>query len=752
MKRTVQPNNRVSKAGGQGPLADASALWQMGEVGDALGQTGLRAVGDAAIGVPLQGAELEASLRRGGDGKVARLEGGHLVAGGDARKPPALVGREATLCVRLRCPSGHWDGPILGRQHPEEANCDILYVGQVNHRQTNYQASHRLVDGTTIEFLWRTEPLHRRVLPEFIDTPWYAHLYKTVGDDFLNGVLRVGAPVELLGADRWHDVIVRFRNANLELFVDGVLVDEEWPHGALHGFYGPFLFGASYRGGELRTGFRGLIDHVAMWQRALNDDEISVLSGGRDEIAHRQEEILGPERGTLQYWLPRGHNTFVGDTMPFYHDGRFHLYYLYDRRRHMSKWGMGAHQFAHVSSQDLVHWRHHPMALSINEQWECSLGTGCHVYRDGILHQYYIHHGKRCYFKDSPYLREAILLSTSGDGLHFQKDPRPVVSIDYREFGDVNPDVIPYASGNGYWLSLSGWKIFSSPDLRVWDATSLLRSPEDIPRGICCSIFRWNGWHYYMWDNGEYRFSRDPIAPGWRWSQPDHPSTQEGLGVPKVAAFTGNRFLLVGFLGGNGYAGEVVFRELVQLEDGRLGTRFPPEMIPSSGAVLSRPFTVLSGQVESQGDSIHISAPHGVGMIMMEGVPADIRMTLRVEPGESTASFGICVRGQGNYEKGCELRFEPSRSRVQYDTPASGRLSFEAAGKYGTDFSIEGVHDLDLPFTLELVVKDDLVDACIDNRRTIISRRVDRPEGDRLFLFCQGGHVTFHAVEIRPLT
>jgi len=48
----------------------------------------------------------------------------------------------------------------------------------------------------------------------------------------------------------------------------------------------------------------------------------------------------------IQNWSPEGLNTGVGDVMPFSHDGTFHLFYLFDRRGHESKWGLGAHQWA----------------------------------------------------------------------------------------------------------------------------------------------------------------------------------------------------------------------------------------------------------------------------------------------------------------------------------------------------------------------------------------------------------------------
>jgi hypothetical protein len=41
--------------------------------------------------------------------------------------------------------------------------------------------------------------------------------------------------------------------------------------------------------------------------------------------------------------------------------------------------------------------------------------------------------------------------------------------------------------------------------------------------------------------------------------------------------------------------------------------------------------------------------------------------------------------------------------------------------------------------------------ACIDNRRTIVSRRPDRPQGDRLFFFAHGGDVSFEDVTVAPL-
>ena len=59
--------------------------------------------------------------------------------------------------------------------------------------------------------------------------------------------------------------------------------------------------------------------------------------------------------------------------MPFSDGDTFHLFYLKDRHQHKAKWGKGAHQFAHISTRDMVHWKQHPVAVEITHQWEGSI-------------------------------------------------------------------------------------------------------------------------------------------------------------------------------------------------------------------------------------------------------------------------------------------------------------------------------------------------------------------------------------------
>ncbi len=113
--------------------------------GDRGGPIAIR--GDVKLGVELTGSEREASLRRGGDGRVARFNGGYLRVGSTGDGRMALHGKEMTLCVRLQDPHGDGNAFLFGKDESTDSYANVLY------RQNGY-----------LRYLWQTEPLARRVL------------------------------------------------------------------------------------------------------------------------------------------------------------------------------------------------------------------------------------------------------------------------------------------------------------------------------------------------------------------------------------------------------------------------------------------------------------------------------------------------------------------------------------------------------------------------------------------------------------
>lgn len=94
---------------------------------------------------------------------------------------------------------------------------------------------------------------------------------------------------------------------------------------------------------------------------------------------YREQLMADPYRPGYHFAVPDD-NGLPGDPNGcFYADGRHHLMYLYRREGGYFHWG-------HVSSHDLVHWRHHPDALVKGLRDEGCFSGGAFVDEDGTAY------------------------------------------------------------------------------------------------------------------------------------------------------------------------------------------------------------------------------------------------------------------------------------------------------------------------------------------------------------------------------
>ncbi|MDF2685702.1 MAG: hypothetical protein K0S55_883, partial [Clostridia bacterium] len=163
-------------------------------------------------------------------------------------------------------------------------------------------------------------------------------------------------PIELKGKIKQNSknsiIIVNTLN-RIALYINNELHDEDWPLGTVD--------------------FKDCIYTECKGKAEFNND----LS--KEPVKSSEIKYLY----NINNWKPEGINTGAGDCMPFSHNGIYHIFYLFDRRSHGSKWGFGAHQWAHISTSDLNKWTVHPMAISIDEQYEASICTGSVFYNEG---------------------------------------------------------------------------------------------------------------------------------------------------------------------------------------------------------------------------------------------------------------------------------------------------------------------------------------------------------------------------------
>ena len=96
----------------------------------------------------------------------------------------------------------------------------------------------------------------------------------------------------------------------------------------------------------------------------------------------RERLLADPYRPGYHFCTPEDMGMPGDPNGAFYHNGRYHLMYLYNRNGSGFCWG-------HISSQDLVHWRHHPDAIGPGGGDEGCFSGGGFVDEDGTAYLSY---------------------------------------------------------------------------------------------------------------------------------------------------------------------------------------------------------------------------------------------------------------------------------------------------------------------------------------------------------------------------
>lgn len=382
--------------------------------------------------------------------------------------------------------------------------------------------------------------------------------------------MTIGAPVALLDSSMdMHDVIVQFTGVEFSLYVDGMLYDNDFPIG--------YPVAQSLRS-NLGTG----IDDAAMFIPAL------------DVTRNNNPTYASP-----QYWTPPFFNAWVGDVVSCWHNGRYHIFYLFDRRGHKSKFGHGGHYFEHISSPDLIEWTEHEASLPVEHQWEC-FGTGTPIERDGKLYLNFGFHTTRMYDDSKttlPVMRQAF------DSLGH------TVSLNY----DTISDRVP--AGASFAISSDGGETFTKSHVlsHLCENPSIYADPKDNTlrmlanygaRGTWRSDSLSGGWTCINADfppGGDCTFpfivgDYDYIVGGFRgmWGKPGNDDIAafedfvaqgkdcyDGLSVPAVTRLPDGRTMMAGWVKMQPWGGALVVHEIVPNgKDGAIGSKWVDEMIP----------------------------------------------------------------------------------------------------------------------------------------------------------------------------
>jgi hypothetical protein len=609
-----------------------------------------------------------------------------------ARSPQAEFAAPANptngFTVKLKVVLRPFAGEITILDIPETLAVALRQPDPNDRARQNYPAF-KMADGAT-PVLEATLRLHSAEHPD-----WKA--------------MTIGFPLAILRKPYGeHEVVLNFTGARWTIYADGELLDNDFPFG-----YPEWPARASWK-----------IDGQFVKSSELYLPAIP--PAGKAARVHRVAPV--------QYWTPPGHNAWVGDVAAIYHAGRYHVFYLYDRRHHQSKFGKGAHYFEHLSTADFKTWTEHEAATPLEEQWEC-IGTGTpFIFQDKLCLSYGMHttrifprekttlpaqwdylakNGRTGSFSQAatPGFPAGSTYASSADGgLSFRKSRVMFHPCE-------NPSVYTDPRGKLRLLANFGAKGMWESDTVDGGWTCL--SPDFPPGGDCTFFFRWGRFDYIIGGfTGLWSKPADAADTAYQDVVRQGLDFYDGSNVPSIAEIPGGRYLMAAWIPIHGWGGTLLIRELCQFPDGRIGSKWMKEITPATG----QPRALAARLADTA------------------TFPADRRsfmLSFNVRPGAAgKGRLAVSFLPESGGRPSCEWRIEPGTLRAQFADAAENRfadgqktLREGGAPQQVGNYAVENLAGVDKPFAVRLLVKGDdkiggsLVDAEIAGARTMITYR-----------------------------
>lgn len=462
----------------------------------------------------------------------------------------------------------------------------------------------------------------------------------------------------------------------------------------------------------------------------------------------------------------------VGDCIPYYYDGRYHVFYLRNYRD-TDSYGVGS-PWHHVSTTDGVTFRDHGEALSkgSDDEQDMAVATGS-VFTDdnGLHHIFYT--GINPYFRDDERREQAILHATSTDLDHWVKQPGSVWYADesiHERHDWRDPFVYRHPLTGRFTMLVAARTRVGEPTARgctaVLESTDLADwthvrdyAPGRYHGHECPDFFQIGDWYYLVFSEytthtvTRYVMSRDPDGP---WTAPaDNQFDNRAFYAAKSAGPSrgGPRYLF----GWNPtkvddrddgdweWGGALTVHEIVQRPDGTLSVRAPQALLDAFGsptAMVPQPAAGWTGG----GHDFEATAPDRRSSLVLGSLPdtalIEGRLTFETSGGHAGLLLGVDGTGNGGYF----LRLDP----------AGGVVQLGKVGGY-RNWYVDHFPELDRPVDLptgepvrfRVLVDRSAVVAYINDEIALSGRMYDRPRGS-YGLYVDGAQVAFAGVELRP--
>lgn len=377
---------------------------------------------------------------------------------------------------------------------------------------------------------------------------------------------------------------------------------------------------------------------------------------------------------------------YVGDVMPYYENGKFHMFFLHDARTKPS--GEGFHDIHSMETTNFSDYSYsgRQIAYGTTSEPDFGVGTGSMVKVGNTYYYYYTGHNEIASFISSN-PRESVLLAKSTDMKNWTKvsNFKITAPAGYYDYDFRDPHVFFNTEDGKYWMLVSTQTssrkavllkfTTNNPEAGNWTPEGPLyttTASENYLMMECPDIFKMGNYWYLIfsenWSDNtgtRYRIASSPNGP---WTTPAVDRLDGSyLYAAKTVADNTDRYL-VGWTarkvpenntGGKDWAGNLVAHKLVQNTDGTLAVK----PIASAQNVFSKAADLsvdqITGNVSQSGNSFNLSANTQVTFGKLQKAE-QISFTLDATSGQS----GFILSHDSKAGSGVKISLEPGQKRI----------------------------------------------------------------------------------------
>ena len=483
-------------------------------------------------------------------------------------------------------------------------------------------------------------------------------------------------------------------------------------------------------------------------------------------------EVSGLYPQPPSLWLggdqPYYSSGYTGDVMPYFDNGKFHLFFLHDAKNKPA--GEGFHDIHEFETNDLVHFDYtgRMIPYGLQNKADFAVGTGSVVKVGSEYYFYYTgHNGNSAWTGAHP--RESVLLAKSTDLSKWTKVDNFIITAPagYNNFEFRDPHVFHNDEDGKYWMLVSTQ---ASPNNR---AVILKFTSEDPASGSwtpagplytsgaaenylmmeCADIFQMGQTWYLVfsenWSNAKgthYRMASSPDGP---WSKPVNDMLDGEYFYAGKTATDGNKRYLFAWTarrsgetdaGNKEYAGNLVTHELIQNTDGTLGVKVPETVASGFGQATTPSAVTKLGAVNENASAFELDGTASPAVVLFPELGKTNHIHTSITLNEAAADAGFVFGAQDMSAGYYKVIFEPQNGRIAGYTQAGGNTSEVTR----VPFTFEAGHT----YQIDIVTDNSVCVVYIDGKAAL-SNRIYTLRGQNWGFMAQNATATFGVPQIR---